>query len=118
MHASPGFYPQCSVMLHTCTHSSWEVEAGGPEIQGQPKLHSWFEARDVRTSLIPYTHTHKQMTSGEMEEWGQLGSGVGPRVWPLVWSTRDGEITVCLFLSCFIFSFYFINIRLISSFRN
>lgn len=58
MRASPGFYPQCSGMPHTCTHSIGEVETGGPEIQGHPKLHSWFVSRDVRTPPpILYTHT-------------------------------------------------------------
>lgn len=55
MHASPGFYPQCSGMLHTCTPSIWDIEAGGPETQGHPELHRRVEARDMKTPSSP-TH--------------------------------------------------------------
>jgi hypothetical protein len=29
-----------SVVLHTCNSSTWEVEAGGLTVQGQPGLHN------------------------------------------------------------------------------
>lgn len=54
LHAVPGFYPQCTGMLHTCTPSIWDVEAGSSEIQGPPKLHRRFEGYE--DPLITYTH--------------------------------------------------------------
>lgn len=32
------------VVVHSCHLSSWQLEAGGPEVHSPPQLHSGFEA--------------------------------------------------------------------------
>lgn len=32
------------MLVHICNQNTWEVEAGGSEVQGHPWLHSEFEA--------------------------------------------------------------------------
>ena len=32
------------LVVHTCNSNTWEVEAGGSEVQGHPWLHSEFKA--------------------------------------------------------------------------
>lgn len=47
IHKAQGLIPspaQSMSVLNTCNPSTWEVEAGGSEVEGHPWLHKEFEA--------------------------------------------------------------------------
>lgn len=64
------------MVVHACNSSIWEVEAGGLEGQGHPRLHGMLEISLCYTGPCLQTHTKSIQPNKHMENTGRLRSKV------------------------------------------